>query len=169
MRVYVTVTRPVELDQEISLENAVHEWFDEVKHKLNCTGVYPYDPVLRELSIELGDQQHQEMAVGDLQSWLDRCKAIKDIEVIVTCCSALETMSRNERIEHLRHKMLYLLSSTKKINRELRSNRLRQIEYLMSSIATELAELLPVATAEKIPPEQEKAFFKKIEDFWEGL
>ncbi|MCC6733624.1 MAG: hypothetical protein IT394_10380, partial [Candidatus Omnitrophica bacterium] len=54
MLLYVAITHPVDTDFEERIEECVQDWFQEFRSRLDLLGVLPYDPVLRELAVDVG-------------------------------------------------------------------------------------------------------------------
>ena len=59
------------------------------------------------------------------------------------------------------------------MNESVESKRVRQVEYLLAGIATEMVDIIqtgPTATVGQIEPTPlEEKFSRKLDDFWEKL
>ncbi len=59
------------------------------------------------------------------------------------------------------------------MNEDLESKRVRQVEYLLAGIATEMVDIIqtgaPTPIGEVEPAPLEDKFSRKLDDFWEKL
>lgn len=168
MLLYVAITHPVDTEFEEQIEECVQDWFQEFRPRLDLLGVLPYDPVLRELAVDVG-ANHPQSAADSLRQWLTSKAQLDEGDFVLSDHSSIEDLTSAERIEHLRHKLLYLLGSIRRLNHTLGSNRLRQLEYLLGGVATEAADLLPTQATLSVDPPAEEGWLRQIDDFWRNL
>jgi hypothetical protein len=169
MLLYMGITHPLDTDQEEKIEEGIQEWFQEQKTRWEMAGVLPYDPVLREIAIDIGSQSPHQV-IESLRAWLATKLELDDSDYVLSDHSTLEDLTVPERTEHLRHKLLYLLGSIRRLNHTLGSGRLRQFEYLLGGVATEAADLLPNPTSVAMEqPPLEEGWSRQLDDFWKNL
>ena len=171
MILYVGLAHPVDREYEEQFETVVHEWFMTHREQFGIHGVYPYDPILREIAIDIGD--HPEGPVADCLG-----EALKNIQpagsdVLIGSSSVHSKLSGVQRGDHVRRKLLYLLDSLRQLNENLESKKVRQIEYLLAGISTEMVDIIQTGENPKgdevQPAPLEEKFSRKLDDFWEKL
>jgi hypothetical protein len=169
MLLFVGLTHPIESDLEEKVEESIQEWFQEQRGRWEMIGVFPYDPVLREIAIDIGNCGPNPVAES-LRAHFAVKMEFDDSDFVISDHTTLEDLSSAERIEHLRHKLLYLMGSIRRLNHTLGSGRMRQIEYLLGGVATEAADLLPNAqSALTTQPPLEEGWSRQLDDFWNTL
>jgi hypothetical protein len=168
MLVFVGLSHAVDKDVEQRIEATIMEWFHSHKRDLNLVGVYPFDPVILEFAVEIGDQP-SEMVLDSLDDWLRRLE-IEEAELVVSDRSVLERMSVQGRCDHLKRKLLFILGSVRQINRSLSNPKLRNVEYLLTGLAEEAGKLLDEpAPHTLIPPAMEDTASEQLDEFWKNL
>ena len=168
MILYIGLTHPVDPDTEEKIEAHLREWFNKYRVKLLLVGFFPYDPIAMEFSIDIGDQPH-ELIVESLERWIARLKQ-GETDLLVSTRGVLEGMSREERGEYLKRKMIYLIEEVRRMNRARTSSRLRRLEYLLSGTARELEKLLQAHPPLALPPAPiEDGLSRKLDEFWKKL
>jgi hypothetical protein len=168
MLLYVSITHPMESDFEDRIEECIQEWFQEQRLRWDLPGILPYDPILREIAIDVGNIPLQQVAES-LRHWLTIKADLEDSDYLLSDHSSLGDHTPTERIEHFRHKLLYLLGSIRRLNHTLGSERLKQIEYLLGGIATEAVDLLPTHHSVAHDPPLEEGWSRQIDEFWRNL
>ncbi len=168
MLLYVAITHPVDGEIEEKIEECIQDWYQNQRLRWELGGVLPYDPVLREIAIDIGIIPHNQVAES-LRAWLSHKPDLDENDYTLSDHSSIEDLSQSERVEHFRHKLLYLLGSIRRLNHTLGSERLRQIEYLLGGIATEAADLLPTQHSGSLDPPIEEGLSRKLDEFWKSL
>lgn len=171
MILFVGLAHPVEKEFEEDFEKVVHEWFLLNRERFGVHGVYPYDPILREIAIDIGETSEETIAdsLGD---------ALKNMEpagsdVLIGSSSLLDKLTGVQRGDHVRRKLLYLLDALRQMNENLESKAVRQVEYLLAGISTEMVDIIQTGEhpSEKVvdPAPLEERFSRNLDDFWEKL
>lgn len=168
MLLYVAITHPVDGEVEEKVETCVEDWYQNQRMRWEMAGVLPYDPVLREIAIDVGNIPINQ-AGESLRVWLSQKTELDESDYALSDHSSIEDLSHSERVEHFRHKLLYLLGSIRRLNHTLESERIRQIEYLLGGIATEAADLLPTQQSVITEPPLEEGLSRKLDEFWKSL
>jgi hypothetical protein len=168
MLLYVAITHPVDGEIEEKIEDCIQDWYQNQRLRWELGGVLPYDPVLREIAIDVGNIPPNQV-VESLRAWLSHKAELDESDYALSDHSSIEDLSQTERIEHFRHKLLYLLGSIRRLNHTLGSERMRQIEYLLGGIATEAADLLPTQHSIPAEPPLEEGWSRKLDEFWKSL
>lgn len=168
MLLFIGLTRPIESDLEEQFEECLELWRQEHQMRWEMVGVLPYDPVLRELAVDIGNAPAQAVA-SSLRAWLAVKLDLDDADVVISDHSTLEELNQMERTEHLRHKLLYLLGAIRRLNHSLGSGKLRQIEYLLGGVATEAADLLPNSAPVSPTQPLEEGWSRQLDEFWQKL
>jgi hypothetical protein len=168
MLVYVGLSHPVDKDGEQRIESCILEWFHTHKRALKLVGVYPYDPVIMEFSIEIGSQPC-EIVLDSLEDWMSRLED-EEVDILVTPHSVLEGMSVQGRCDHLKRKLLFILGSVRQINRSLSNPKLRNVEYLLTGLAEEAGKLLEEPSPFSVVPlDVQDHTSQQLDDFWKEL
>lgn len=168
MLLFIGLTHPLESDFEDAIEKSLQLWFQEQKLRWDLPGILPYDPVLREFAIDIGNYSPQQVS-DSLRAWLLAKFEMDESDFVLADHTALEDLTVPERVEHLRHKLLYLLGSIRRLNHSLGSERLNQIEYLLGGVATEAADLLPNTARQVAEPLVEEGWSNQLDEFWNTL
>ena len=168
MLLFVAITHAVDGEIEERIEECIQDWFQEQRLRWELAGVLPYDPVLREIAIDAGHVPLAQ-AAESLRGWLISRAELDNSDFALSDHSSLEDLTIGERVEHFRHKLLYLLGSIRRLNHTLGSGRLRQIEFLLGGIATEAADLLPSQQSIPVDPPLEDGWSRKLDEFWKSL
>ena len=71
MILYVGLTQPVDKNTEEKIEAKILEWFQKSGEKLGLVGVFPYDPIVMEYAIDIGEHTPQPIAKS-LERWIRR-------------------------------------------------------------------------------------------------
>ena len=100
MILYVGLVHPVEKDYEERFETVVHEWYLTNRERFGINGVYPYDPILRELAIDIGDQAEEPIA-DSLGATLKNLEPAGS-DVLIGSGSVLDKLSGVHRGDHVR-------------------------------------------------------------------
>lgn len=171
MILYVGLVHPVDREYEEQFEAIIQEWFLRNRERFGINGVYPYDPILREIAIDIGEQAEEPVAdsLGDAIRTLGPAGS----DVSIGSASVLDGLSGSQRGDHVRRKLLYLLDALRQMNENLESKRVRQVEYLLAGIATEMVDIIQTgespSSAQIEPAPLEEKFSRKLDDFWEKL
>jgi len=168
MNLYIILSQPINSDTEEKVEDCILEFFHEYKSPLGLVGVFPYDPILREMSMDIGDQPIENVEES-LEKWIETRLGFTPEGYLITDHSGIEELSEAERVDHVRHKLLYLLGSIRRLNHSLDSDKLRQVEFLLAGVATETSDLLPTEATLATDHSMEEAWSDQIDDFWENL
>ena len=168
MILYVGLTQPVDRNTEEKIETKILEWFHKFKTKLRLVSVFPYDPIIMEYSIDIGEQP-SEPAAKSLERWLRKLN-LDESDFVVGNLSVLDSMSTEERAEHLTHKLSYLLELIRQLTRASSNKRLRQIEHLLAGVAAEAGDLLHADSSLSVPstPVEDKVS-RILDEFWKRL
>jgi len=168
MQLFVCITHPVNSEMEERIEECVLDFFYEHKQALDLVGVFPYDPILREIAVDIGNQPVSSLE-EPLRRWVETQLEYTREDYRLRDHSLADNLSDGERIEQLRHKLLYLLGAVRRLNHVLDSRKIRQVEYLLAGVSTEMADLLPSKPMAKNEPPLEEQWSKQVDDFWEKL
>jgi hypothetical protein len=168
MLIYIGLTQPVDRDTEEEIEAHLHKWFHRYRSQYRLAGIFPYDPVMMEFVLDIGEQVPETIAQS-LQDWIDRL-GLDHTDVLISDRSVLEGMTEDERCEHLKRKMRFLLESVRQIHRGSNSARHRQLEYLLAGACSETDRLLMGTPSLSVAPSpvQEK-LSREIDEFWQNL
>jgi len=168
MILYVGLTQPVDKNTEEKIEAKILEWFQKFKGKLGLVGVFPYDPVMMEYAVDIGDQPC-EPVVDSLERWIGKLN-LDETDFTIGNVSILESMSREERTDHLVRKIRYIHESLHRLSRSTTNPTFRQIEYLLGGVRLEAEKLLRSKRSPSIAPTPvDERVSKKLDEFWRSL
>lgn len=168
MILYVGLTQPVDRNTEERIEAKILEWFHKFRTKLKLVSVFPYDPVVMEYAVDIGEQPG-ESAAASLERWLAKLN-LDESDLVVGNLSVLDSMSTEERAEHLTRKLSFLLDSVRQLGRGSANSSLRQIEYLLAGATAEAVDLLREDSALSVPSTPvEDNVSQILDEFWEKL